>query len=86
MPIKAEKAVALKPAWAMDSILLIRSQKLDGEAQYAFVHNLARLRHIPNRQPRSSMNLISDEVDEDGRRLGSLGYGEMYFHTDKCDE
>ena len=29
------------------------------------------------------MHLISDEVDEDSGRLGSLGHGEMYFHTDK---
>lgn len=30
------------------------------------------------------MHLISNEIDENGRRLGSLGHCEMYFHTDKC--
>ena len=32
------------------------------------------------------MHLITDGVDENGRRLGSLGHSEIYFHIDKCYE
>jgi taurine dioxygenase len=30
------------------------------------------------------MMLVSDKVDANGKPLGSLGHGEMWFHTDKC--
>ena len=30
------------------------------------------------------MMIISDHVDANGKALGSLGHGEMWFHTDKC--
>ena len=30
------------------------------------------------------MMTISDHVDANGKALGSLGHGEMWFHTDKC--
>ena len=30
------------------------------------------------------MQLITNRLDEQGRPLGSLGDGEMWFHTDKC--
>jgi taurine dioxygenase len=30
------------------------------------------------------MMMITDKVDADGKALGSLGHGEMWFHTDKC--
>jgi taurine dioxygenase len=30
------------------------------------------------------MMLITDNVDADGKPIGALGHGEMWFHTDKC--
>ena len=30
------------------------------------------------------MMMITDNVDADGKPIGSLGHGEMWFHTDKC--
>ncbi|NKB22439.1 MAG: hypothetical protein GKS01_18285 [Alphaproteobacteria bacterium] len=94
-PITAETAAALKAAWAENSIMLIRGQELDDEAQYAFARVFGEIAprskppvekrdYVPD--PENPMHLITDRVDENGRRLGSLGHGEMYFHTDKCYE
>ena len=30
------------------------------------------------------MMMVTDNVDADGKPVGSLGHGEMWFHTDKC--
>jgi taurine dioxygenase len=30
------------------------------------------------------MMLVSDKLDANGKPLGTLGHGEMWFHTDKC--
>ena len=30
------------------------------------------------------MMLVTDNVDANGKPIGSLGHGEMWFHTDKC--
>ncbi|MGB0576593.1 MAG: TauD/TfdA dioxygenase family protein [Alphaproteobacteria bacterium] len=85
----------LKALWAQKSILLIRGQTLDDAAQYAFARifgeiaprskpPVERRDYVPDAE--NPMHLITDRVDENGRRLGSLGHGEMYFHTDKCYE
>ena len=94
-PIDAENADALRKVWTENSILLIRGQELDDEAQYAFARVFGEIAprskppvekrdYVPD--PENPMHLITDQVDEKGRRLGSLGHGEMCFHTDKCYE
>ncbi len=94
-PIDEALAGTLKAAWAEQSILLIRGQELDDEAQYAFARIFGEIapRSKPPVEKRdyvpdadNPMHLITDRVDENGQRLGSLGHGEMYFHTDKCYE
>jgi hypothetical protein len=32
----------------------------------------------------NDMMLVSDKLDANGKPLGTLGHGEMWFHTDKC--
>ena len=94
-PIKAQTVVALKPVWAKNSIPLVRNQQLDDEAQYAFARIFGEIAprskppvekrdYVPNSE--NPMHLITDGVDENGKRLGSLGHGEMYFHIEKCYE
>lgn len=34
--------------------------------------------------PNNKMQTISNKRDEDGKLIGALGDGEMWFHTDKC--
>lgn len=92
-PLDPAVAAALRAAWAEHSILLIRGQELSEEDQFRFARHFgpiaARPRppvekrgYVPD--PNNPMHLVTDRVDADGRRLGSLGHGEMWFHTDKC--
>jgi len=85
----------IRRAWCDNSIMLIRGQDLTEADQFRFARNLgtiaARSRpplekrdYVPD--PDNPMHLVTDRVDEKGRRLGSLGHGEMWFHTDKCYE
>ena len=94
-PMDEILARTLKAVWAEESILLIRGQELDDDAQYAFARIFGEIAarskppvekrdFVPD--PENPMHLITDRVDENGNRLGSLGHGEMYFHTDKCYE
>lgn len=34
--------------------------------------------------PNNKMQMISNKRDEEGKLIGALGDGEMWFHTDKC--
>ena len=83
----------LRRAWATHSILLIRGQNLTEEDQFRFARNFGPIAARPKPpvekrgyvpDPENPMHLVTDRVDDEGRRLGSLGHGEMWFHTDKC--
>ena len=90
-----ETARAIRRAWAENSVLLIRGQDLSEEDQFRFAKvfgdiaprsrpPVERRDYVPD--PDNPMHLVTDRVDEQGRRLGSLGHGDMWFHTDKCYE
>ena len=85
----------IRRAWCDNSIMLIRGQNLTEEDQLRFARTLGniaprsrppveRRSYVPD--PDNPMHLVTDRVDDQGRRLGSLGHGEMWFHTDKCYE
>jgi len=88
-------AAEIRRAWYENSVILIRGQDLSEEEQLRFARTLGpiaprsrppveRRSYVPD--PDNPMHLVTDRVDENGRRLGSLGHGEMWFHTDKCYE
>ena len=85
----------IRRAWCDNSIMLIRGQNLTEEDQLRFARTLGniaprsrppveRRSYVPD--PDNPMHLVTDCVDDQGCRLGSLGHGEMWFHTDKCYE
>ncbi|MDA0652442.1 MAG: TauD/TfdA family dioxygenase, partial [Proteobacteria bacterium] len=85
----------IRLAWCDHSIMLIRGQDLTEADQFRFARTLGTIAprsrppvekrdYVPD--PDNPMHLVTDRVDEKGRRLGSLGHGEMWFHTDKCYE
>lgn len=84
---------ALRTAWAENSILLVRGQDLTEDEQFAYARVFGEVadRVAPpvekrsyRADPTNRMQLITDRLDDQGRPLGSLGDGEMWFHTDKC--
>ncbi len=92
-PIDEGTGQALRQAWAKNSILLVRGQDLDYDAQFAYarIYGDVAARVKPPVEKRSyradpdnPMQLVTNELDDEGKPVGSLGDGEMWFHTDKC--
>jgi len=84
---------ALRRAWGERSVLLFRGQDISEADQFRFAGIFGPIadrvqppveRRAYRADPHNRMQLITDRVDEEGKPLGSLGHGEMWFHTDKC--
>ena len=82
---------ALMEAWHRHIVLLFRDQNLDEAAQVAFAERLGQVaqrgRPTALRKEDAALNttftLVSN-VREDGKLIGSLPDGEMWFHHDTC--
>lgn len=84
---------ALRRLWSEHSVLLFRGQDLSEADQFRFAACFGPIadrvqppveRRAYRPDPYNRMQLITDRLDDEGRPLGSLGHGEMWFHTDKC--
>jgi taurine dioxygenase len=92
-PLDDETLRQIKDAWHKHAVLVFRDQKLSEEDQRRFASNFG---HVAKRVPPppgavkvetvawDDMMMITDHVDANGKPVGSLGHGEMWFHTDKC--
>jgi taurine dioxygenase len=92
-PLGDETLREIKDAWHQHAVLVFRDQKLTEDDQRRFASNFGPVaKRVP--PPKGSakvetvawddMMMITDHVDADGKPIGSLGHGEMWFHTDKC--
>ncbi|MEE2655717.1 MAG: TauD/TfdA family dioxygenase [Pseudomonadota bacterium] len=86
----------IREAWYDYGILLFRDQNITGDEQLRFASNFGPIaeRHKP--KPGANMEqvgeapdwvnlmMVTDKKDEDGKPVGGLGHGEMWFHSDKC--
>ncbi len=92
-PLNPETISAIQEAWEEHIVLLFRDQDIDSDQQIAFVKNFGRMgtrSRPPERRPEgpdynASVMLVSN-VKKDGRYVGSLPDGEMWFHHDMCYE
>ena len=84
---------AIRDAWHRYSILLFRDQDITGDEQLRFAEHFGTVaeRHKPKPGANptdapdwKNLMMITDKQDEDGKPLGGLGHGEMWFHSDKC--
>lgn len=91
--LDADTLGRIKQVWAERSVLLLRDQDISEDDQFRFARHFGAIADRvkppvekrawrPDRENR--MQLVTDRLDEEGRALGSLGHGEMWFHTDKC--
>jgi taurine dioxygenase len=93
-PVDAETLRQIKDAWHEHTVLLFRSQSLSEDDQRRFASYFGPVaKRVPPKPGATGvgdapewddMMLVSDKVDANGKPLGTLGHGEMWFHTDKC--
>ena len=93
-PLDEETVRQIKDAWHEHAVLLFRDQNLGEDDQRRFASHFGPVaKRVPPKPGApgaadalvwDDMMTISDHVDANGKALGSLGHGEMWFHTDKC--
>ena len=93
-PLDAETLRQVKDAWHEHTVLLFRAQQLSEDDQRRFASYFGPVaKRVPPKTGATGvgdspewddMMLVSDNVDAKGKPTGSLGHGEMWFHTDKC--
>ena len=93
-PLDAETLRQINDAWHEHSVLLFRGQSLSEDDQRRFASYFGPVaKRVPPKPGATGvgdapawndMMLVSDKLDADGKPLGTLGHGEMWFHSDKC--
>ena len=92
-PLDAHTLARIKDAWHAHTVLVFRGQDLSEADQRRFASYFgpvaSRVKPPAGAKRDDSpewneMMVISDRVSPEGKPLGSLGHGEMWFHTDKC--
>jgi len=93
-PLDAGTLRQIKDAWHDHTVLLFRDQNLTEADQRRFASHFGPVaKRVPPKPDAKGgsgalewddMMMISDRIDANGKALGSLGHGEMWFHTDKC--
>ena len=90
-PLDAATRQALEAAWQKHIVLLFRDQDLDQDAQIAFANQFgevgSRARPVDRRPEGADYNasiMLVSNAKENGKYIGSLPDGEMWFHHDMC--
>ena len=91
-PLGDDTVEQIIEAWHQHIVLLFRDQTLSEDNQIRFAAHFGpvagRVQPVggdPLDAPDwNNLMLITDHVDSTGKAIGSLGHGEMTFHTDKC--
>ena len=97
-PLAPTELAAIRQAWIDHCVLLFRDQSLDANQQRAFVRNFgelggrkARLEPQQYRKPDDAAGpdynadaMLVSNIRKDGKPIGVLPDGEMWFHHDMC--
>ena len=78
---------AMRDAWHRNCIILLRRQTLDEAAQVKFAQRLGELgKVLHTHNGRSSLPgvMYISNIRENGKLIGALPDGEMFFHSDQC--
>jgi taurine dioxygenase len=86
-PVAPEIALKLRDAWYQHVLLLFRNQEMSDEQLKRSTKWLGEAGEItmpPERRGDADLSiaLISNILDENGKPIGALGDGEMWFHHD----
>lgn len=80
----------IRAAWMEHLVLRVRGQEFDDAAQLAFGRGFGPLELSPRAlltgkgwyPDMPEMSRISNIIDKDGKKTGSLGHGDAYWHSD----
>lgn len=78
---------AIRAAWRRHCVMLIRGQTLDEESQVKFARrfgDLGNVLHTHNGRSSLPGVMYISNIRENGKLIGALPDGEMYFHSDQC--
>jgi taurine dioxygenase len=91
--LDAETTGQIIDAWHRHAVLLFRDQEISGDDQLRFAALFGPVAERvtppagatrPDAPDWTNLMLVTDHVDENGKPIGSLGHGDMWFHSDKC--
>jgi taurine dioxygenase len=74
-------------AWHRSCVLLFRNQHLDMADQLRFAERFGELSKVINNHSHNSGHpsvMLVSNIRKDGKLIGGLPDGEMYFHSDQC--
>jgi taurine dioxygenase len=74
-------------AWHRNCVLLFRNQHLDTADQLRFAERFGELSKVINNHSHNSGHpsvMLVSNIRKDGKLIGGLPDGEMYFHSDQC--
>lgn len=85
--LSRETIEAIRDAWRANCIILLRGQTLDEAAQVKFAQGFGELGKVLHaHEGRTSLPgvMYISNIRENGKLIGALPDGEMYFHSDQC--
>jgi taurine dioxygenase len=85
--LSAQVVEAIRDTWHDNGVILIRGQQLDEAAQVNFAQRFGELGKVLHaHEGRTSLPgvMYISNVRENGKLIGALPDGEMYFHSDQC--
>ena len=90
-PLDADTVAAIKDAWHEHIVLLFRDQDIDTDQQIAFAEHFGDVgtrsrpaERCPEGADYNASIMLVSNVKKDGKYIGSLPDGEMWFHHDMC--
>ena len=86
-PLDDATLAAIEAAWHQHSVLLFRDQALDELQEVAFALRFGELaetlKHYDSGHAHPAIMYVTNEK-KDGKYIGALPDGEMFFHSDMC--
>jgi len=86
-PLDERRFHAIVQLWLERCVLLFRGQDLSVEQQVAFAGRFGPLGQRANVTPGATEHpavMLISNIREDGKPIGALPDGEMFFHSDQC--
>jgi taurine dioxygenase len=86
-PLSDGQFAAILEAWHRCCVLVFRNQELETEDQLRFAGRFGELSKVINNHSHNSGHpavMLVSNIRKDGKLIGGLPDGEMYFHSDQC--